>query len=376
MDGAKKLVKVWALVIASLCYCFFVGKLVPKGIKRLLLVAPVVFAFFLVPLHISSVHFGGITAFFVAWLANFKLLLFAFGRGPLSPDPIPHSLPIFLAVSCLPIKIRVDPDSTGNDHDPSRVSHLHTKPKSERGPDGTGKPKSREGPLNYTIKALLLVLFLKAYDYSERMPRKAVLALYALHVYFILELILAAAAAGGRATLGLELEPQFKEAYLATSLQDFWGRRWNLMVSSILRPTVYEPSLRLFSSVLGKMRAPLPAVFSTFVVSALMHELIFYYMGRLRPAWELTWFFLIHGICTTVEIAVKKAIGGRWRFPTAVARMLTVGFVMATALWLFLPEFERCKIADKAFEEYKALGAILDLITQGLLGSATATATT
>ncbi|EOA25726.1 hypothetical protein CARUB_v10019087mg [Capsella rubella] len=332
--------KAWGVVILSLCYTFLIGKLLPKGIKRLILIIPVFFIFFILPfLMIPSVHLLGVTAFFIAWLANFKLFLFALGRGPLSSNPKPLSLPVFLAVSSLPIKIQ-----------------LKSKPLKSRSHEG-----SREGPLIYTIKAVILVILIKVYDYSSKLPDKVLLILYAIHIYFTLELILAAMAAVVRAMSDLELEPQFNKPYLATSLQDFWGRRWNLMVTGILRPTVYEPMVQLFS-ILGRNWSKVPAIFGTFVVSGIMHELIFFYMGRLRPDWKVMWFFLINGFCTTVEIIIKKAINGRWKLQTAVSQFLTLGFVIVTALWLFLPEFERCKIADRALEEYKSIGAVVSEI--------------
>lgn len=337
-------IEAWALVIISLCYSFFISKLVPKGIKRLSLIIPVFFTFFIVPFLISSVHLVGITAFFIAWLANFKLFLFAFGRGPLSSNPEPLSLPIFLAVSSLPInQIQLSPKPP--------KSHSHG-----------------GGPLIYTIKAVLLVLLVNVYEYSTKLPEKAVLTLYAIHIYFILELILAATASLVRAMSNLELEPQFNEPYLATSLQDFWGKRWNLMVTGILRPTVYEPLVQLFS-VLGRNYSRVPAVFGTFVVSGIMHELIFFYMGRLRPDWKVMWFFLINGFCTTVEIAIKKTVNGRWTFPTAIGRVLTLGFVMVTALWLFLPEFVRCNIIERALDEYAAISAVANEIKRRMTAS-------
>ncbi|XP_010503909.1 PREDICTED: acyl-CoA--sterol O-acyltransferase 1-like isoform X1 [Camelina sativa] len=330
-------IKAWGLVIISLCYTFFIARLVPKGIQRLILIIPVLLIFFIVPLLMKpSIHLLGITAFLIGWLANFKVFLFALGRGPLSSNPKPLSLPIFLAVSCLPIKIQLSTKS------PKSGSH------------GGG---SREGPLSYTIKAFLLVLLIKVYDYSSKLPDKALLTLYAIHIYITLELILAAMAAVVRAMSDLELEPQFNEPYLATSLQDFWGRRWNLMVTGILRPTVYDPMVQLFS-VLGRNWSRVPAIFGTFVVSGIMHELIFFYMGRLRPDWKVMCFFLIHGFCTTVEIIIKKTINGRWKLQTAISQLLTLGFVIVTALWLFLPEFKRCNIADRAIEEYKSIGTV------------------
>ncbi|KAL1199819.1 Acyl-CoA--sterol O-acyltransferase 1 [Cardamine amara subsp. amara] len=338
-------IKAWSLVILSLCYTFFVAKLVPKGIKRLILIIPVFLVFFIVPFLISSINLVGTTAFFITWLANFKLFLFALGRGPLSSNPKPLSLPVFLAVSCFPIKIQSSPKPT--------TSQSH---------------RSREGPLSYTIKAVLLILVINVYDYSSKLPDTIVLTLYAIHIYCILELILAATATMVRAMSDLELEPQFNEPYLATSLQDFWGRRWNLMVPGILRPTVYEPIVQLFS-VLGRNWSRVPAVFGTFIVSGIMHELIFYYMGRVWPDWKIMWFFLINGVCTTVEIIIKKAVNGRWRFPTVVGRVLTLGFVMVTSLWLFLPEFERCNIVERGLDEYATISAVAAEITRSMTSS-------
>ncbi|CAF2113740.1 unnamed protein product [Brassica napus] len=329
---AKRLTEAWGSVMVSLCYCFCVGKLVDKGVKRLILMAPVMILFFLVPLHLTTVHMIGTTGFFISWLANFKLYLFAFRNGPLSSPTL--SLPIFLLVSCFPIKLQ----QLGNESKPKRHS-------------------VREGSLFYLVKALPLLLVIQSFRYTHLLPNKAVLLLYGFNMYFSLDLMLAVTASLVRAASSLELEPQFNEPYLATSLQDFWGKRWNLMVSEILRPTVYEPVLRL--SVLPRKWASAPAALATFVVSGIMHELIFFYLGRLRPSWGLMSFFLLHGVCIMAEIALKKAIRRRWSLPTPVARTLTILFVFATGIFLFFPEFQSCKIDQKAFAEYAAVGTFL-----------------
>ncbi|CAA3010826.1 Long-chain-alcohol O-fatty-acyltransferase [Olea europaea subsp. europaea] len=110
------------------------------------------------------------------------------------------------------------------------------------------------------------------YAYREYIHPYIILALYCCHVYLGVELVLAITAVPVRAILGLDLEPQFNEPYLATSLQDFWGRRWNLMVTSILRPTVYHPVRRISTRILGSRWAKPLAILTTFLVSGLMHE--------------------------------------------------------------------------------------------------------
>ncbi|KAK9268220.1 hypothetical protein L1049_010663 [Liquidambar formosana] len=170
-----------------------------------------------------------------------------------------------------------------------------------------------------------------------------------LHLYFTLEIMLAMASAPARFLLGLKLEPQFNNPHLSTSLQDFWGKRWNIMVTNILRPTVYNPLFRFSTRLLGPQWAPLPSVFGAFVVSAAMHELIFYYMGRLRPTGMVSCYFILHG----------KLFDGRFRLPPLVSRPLTVGFVVFSSFRLLVPELIRCNVDVRSFEEYAALGAFV-----------------
>ncbi|PON31426.1 Wax synthase domain containing protein, partial [Trema orientale] len=71
--------------------------------------------------------------------------------------------------------------------------------------------------------------------------------------------------------------------------------------------------------------------------------LLFYYFGRVPPTWEVTWFFLLHGCCLTVEIVLKKALNDTWRLRGLKSGPLTTGFVMLTSFWLFFPQFLRCE---------------------------------
>ncbi|WRX08669.1 Wax synthase domain - like 2 [Theobroma cacao] len=358
-------IKVWLSVLTSLCYCYAIGNMVPKGTNRLIFLLPVVCLFLFLPLNLYSPNLGGVTAFFIAWLGNFKLLLFAFDKGPLTAHT---SLPLFLAVACLPIKIQRNQPSKSQlngqvKENPSSKSHQNGHEK-----ENSSTRKSKEGAVNYAIKGLLLVIMIRVYDYSEYMHPTIILLLYSMHMYFHLEIILALSATMARSLSRLELEPQFNKPYLSTSLQDFWGKRWNLMVTSILRPTVYEPTLRFSSTLIGRKWAPIPSVLSTFVVSALMHELMFYYLGRMTPTGEVTLFFLIHGFFLTVEIALKKALNGKCRLPRLVTGPLTVGFVLGTGFWLFIPQFTRCKVDVRAFEEYAEVGTLLKSASEKVLG--------
>jgi hypothetical protein len=119
MEGeVNKFIKVWLSVFVCLSYRYAIGKIVPRGRRRLLCVLPIVCFFLYLPLNLHSVHLGVITSFFIAWLAHFKLLLFALGKGPLSSDPS-TSLGRFMAVVCFPIKLRQTRNSTPNETDHS-----------------------------------------------------------------------------------------------------------------------------------------------------------------------------------------------------------------------------------------------------------------
>lgn len=227
--------------------------------------------------------------------------------------------------------------------------------------------KSNKGQkLNYGIKTLIFALIIRVYDYSDYIHPYIIMVIYCFHIYLSLDIILAIVSGLARGLLGLQLEPQFNEPYLSTSLQDFWGRRWNLIVTRILRPTIYKPVLSLSANILGRKWAPIPAVMATFVVSGLMHELIFYYLGRVKPTWEITWFFLLHGVCLNLEIYAKKVINGRFKLPRIIGTILTVGFVMITGLWLFFPQLLRCNSDVRALAEYEAIGAFFKDFTRAV----------
>ncbi|KAF8409653.1 hypothetical protein HHK36_005731 [Tetracentron sinense] len=334
----KSFIKLWLSVLASLCYCNFIARKFPKGKIRLLSLLPIFVLFTLLPLNLSSLNIVGPTAFFITWLANFKLLLFSFDQGPLSSIP-PNSILRFISVACLPIKIKTYPS------DPQSPPNIKIK----------DNPISKKSPLNLAIKVLLFALLIRIYDYKQHLHPKIISVLYCCHIYLLLEIILAMGAALARALLGIELEPQFEEPYLSTSLQDFWGKRWNLMVTSILRPTVYNPIRSMSARLLGSEWALMAAMVGTFMVSGLMHELMFFYLTRATPSWEVMWFFVLHGICTALEVLMKKSLTGRWRLHRAVSRPLVVGFVVTTSIWLFFPQMIRNGVDVRAIEEYAVL---------------------
>ncbi|KAM0878618.1 hypothetical protein ACQ4PT_034751 [Festuca glaucescens] len=253
-----------AAVAAAMAYARLATSRVGPGLVRLAALLPVLLVLPVPPFTFSPILLRTVSALFLVWLCGFKLLLAA-GHGPLHP-----ALPVVLFVACaaLPIKLR-----------------------------DRGAEKSRSLPpeflLSYAAKAALFAALISLRRIRARMPAYAVVAFDGAHVYLTLELFMASAAAFARALLGAELEPQFDRPYLASSLRDFWGHRWNLMVPGALRPSVYRP-------VRARLGAP-AGVLATFLVSGLMHVLMFYYITLEAGTGEVTAFFLLHGACVVAD---------------------------------------------------------------------------
>ncbi|KAL1814831.1 hypothetical protein ACET3Z_017405 [Daucus carota] len=324
MEGEiNKLGYVCSSVIASLCYCYFVSSKISPGLSRLLSVLPIFCLFIILPYYLSSGFNTALITFFTTWLSNFKLLLFCFGHGPLSSPNC--SLAFFISIASLPIRIR---ENHGTN---KRILHL-----------------------NLSLKVVVFAVLLKVlWCYGGALHHKMIQCVYCCLCFLLIEILigLSNTLAGALVGVEFEFEPS-NEPYLSTSLQDFWGKRWNLTVTTSLRDTVYKPVRKASEVVLGKNLAPVPAVMAAFLVSGLMHELLFYNVTRSYPTWEMTGFFVLHGICVVVEVGLKNWARGRgWRLPWPVSTGLTVGFVLATSLWLFFPPLIRSGADTRVLEE-------------------------
>ncbi|CAL0334569.1 unnamed protein product [Lupinus luteus] len=376
---------VWTIATATMCYCHTIGKFISHGKARLVAIFPAILILLLLPLRLISIHLGGPTSFFLAWLSTFKLLLFALGKGPLSSNP-PLPFSHFVPLSLLPIKLfqtqhQPHLSNTQNSHtnlpsdkipekadvDVNNLTPPDNKDVSRNMQNSQVTKKGHKSPLHkvYAIMVFVLALLIPLYANKEVLHPKFILFLYCLHMYIGLEFLFGLTSLSARKLHGLELEPQFNEPYLCTSLQDFWGRRWNLMVNRILHPTIYEPVVNESTRFIGRKWASMIGVLATFTVSGLMHELVFYYIKREKRTWE-TWepswdsmcFFVLHGVCLAIELALKKALKGKWQLPRLVSWLLTVVFVFYTAVSLFVPALVRCHVYEKGIRELNVIAEL------------------
>lgn len=287
------------MVLGSLGYCYFLVKKIPKGILRLIFLLPIFYIFSVLPWQFSSsASARGLSSFFITWITSFKLLLFAFDRGPLTS--LQNYLD-FAIVSIFPLKIK------NNNNFPPLVS----------------------------IALILVPVFLvfngTIYTQKYNGISKFQLFLYGLTTLTWLYMV--------RVVARYELVPFSNHPYLATSLKDFWGRRWNRMSSDILRQTVYDPTRKSLAGVVGLGGAKMGAMISTLVVSGIMHELVFYYITfGSKPTWEVAWYFVLQGLCMVLEAGLMRLakLKGWTPLHPAVSIVLTVGFVIVTCYWLLI----------------------------------------
>ncbi|XP_040379653.1 probable long-chain-alcohol O-fatty-acyltransferase 5 [Oryza brachyantha] len=322
----RSLVAVAAAVSVAMWYVRLASRRLRPGLPRLVAFLPVLAVLPVLPLAFRAVHPRAISGFFLAWLAEFKLLLLAAGQGPLDPS-LP--LPAFVAIAIFPVRQR-DPTTK----------------------NATG---SGLAPVTSAVMAALLAAIVSLYRHKERMNPYALLVLYSLHVYLALELVLAFAAAVVRAVMGMDLEPQFDQPYLSAHLRDFWGRRWNLSVPAVLRPCVSRPVRALAG---GGAAGAAAGVLAAFLVSGVMHELMFYYITLHPPTGEATAFFALHGACAVAE-GWWAAHKGWPRPPRPVATALSLALVMATGFWLFFPPITRPGADKMVIAESEAVVAFV-----------------
>ncbi|CAN6163273.1 unnamed protein product [Urochloa humidicola] len=318
----------------GMLYARFAAAFTRPGPRRLLALAPVLALLLALPFSVPLYSARGLAAFFLVWLGEFKLLLLAFGRGPL--DPTLRPLP-FAFTAALPVKLR-QPHKTPSDASASAAAAV------------TAEKTVALPLLSSGIKVAVMALALRLLSlYNKAMHPYAFFALFGVIIYCLLDSLLPCLAMAGKAALGMEMEPQFNKPYLSSSLQDFWGRRWNLMVSAVLRPAVYDP--------VRERHGAAAAALAAFLVSGLMHEVVVWYLTFRAPTGHVTAFFALHGACVCAERWCARRRWGRRAVPRAVAAPLVVAFVAATAFWLFFPSIFGGEMGDLYLAEVAALAS-------------------
>lgn len=336
----------------GIAYTYYTARRLPRGFPRLLAVIPVVVMYIILPWQVSTLHMKGFTAFAFMWIGSFRLLMLCFDVGPLATPWAQSNLFNFMAVAVFPVKLR----------EPNSENDSHT------------KSMKWKTVIKSTVKGCLLLAIIYMYSFTNQIPYSLKLVLFCVYLFLAMDIAVLAFAALANACLGVEIEPQFNKPYLSSSLTDFWGRRWNLVVTDTLRPSVYDPIVyiclkahkRLEKRNGGKKQtkagekppiwARAIAVLLTFVVSGLIHELLFCCMTETRtPTWEVTAFFIFHGLCTSIEAGFRRGCLSPYiKLPRFIAIPMTFIVIYKTGFWLFFPPISRSGIDVKVMAEYDA----------------------
>ena len=102
---------------------------------------------------------------------------------------------------------------------------------------------------------------------------------------------------------------QMIHPWMATSLQEFWGSRWNLTVQSSLKRIAFDPMYTWTRHTirLHKNTCFLIATLSVFCFSAFMHEWLL--IGALNTSTlEQSAFFLLHALLLILETLICKVV--------------------------------------------------------------------
>jgi hypothetical protein len=111
--------------------------------------------------------------------------------------------------------------------------------------------------------------------------------------------------------IGIAVPSNHRAPILARSAQEFWGKRWNPLVSNWLSHFVFRPSAR--------RRHPLLGLVAAFAVSGLMHSWLVVVAIGWRPALLICAYFVVQGLFVLGETRIRPQ-----NWPPLAARVWTV----------------------------------------------------
>ncbi|KAI9472174.1 MAG: hypothetical protein EXX96DRAFT_583120 [Benjaminiella poitrasii] len=132
----------------------------------------------------------------------------------------------------------------------------------------------------------------------------------------------------------------FNFPFLSTSLRDFWGNRWNMIVRNMFHKQIFSKrALTTEKGTSTSWERDLKGL-RIFCISGLMHEAIMMIVHR-QIHLEQWAFFMVQGIAIYFQLKViPKAL--RERVPHFLSNILTIMFLGCTGK-LFLASFIRAK---------------------------------
>jgi len=132
----------------------------------------------------------------------------------------------------------------------------------------------------------------------------------------------------GWRSLGVNALPLMRHPLRASSLTEFWGRRWNTAFHELASRYIFRPWQRAVGAT--------GATLLVFLVSGLIHELVISLPARGGYGLPTT-YFVVQGVGAALErsgfgkrLGLRRGLRG-WLF--------TAAFTTGPAFWLFHPPF-------------------------------------
>ena len=127
---------------------------------------------------------------------------------------------------------------------------------------------------------------------------------------------------------GRDIVPLMNAPERATSLSEFWGRRWNTAFRDFAHQSVFKPAARRWGAA--------TATWIGFVFSGLVHELAISVPAGGGYGWPLA-YFVLQGLGVWIErLATRRGIRVRGGLR---GRCFTALFTLPAAVFLFHPTF-------------------------------------
>ncbi|KAG0580721.1 hypothetical protein M758_4G197300 [Ceratodon purpureus] len=365
------------VAILAAAYCYWIVRRLPQGLPRLIVSTPLFVVFAYLPLIFNrQTHLVGIAMFYciMTWMATFKVLLLCWNTGPGSDPWVANCFPRFAIVMTYPAHMK----RTGKVVKKVPVAYT-------RWVDHVTKSEVWYMLLlRSALKLIALVIILQLLLQPEPYPKIIIHLLFSIQLYLFVTIVLEILAAFANTVFGITIEPHFDNPFAAVSLEEFWARRWNLLVSNALRETVFNPVYYLLQKLItwhqevslkrsksdvtesmtqdfeaakepkdgrGFDLPKLLAMLAAFLVSGLAHELSVYYV-TLKVTWEMNSFFVVQGIAVALEAAWKIYVPGI-RPTRIVGKLLTLTFAFITSHWLFWPPIDG--VSDQVLLEVKRM---------------------
>lgn len=153
---------------------------------------------------------------------------------------------------------------------------------------------------------------------------------------------------------GFDVQPLFRDPLKATSLADFWSKRWNLAFVEMDKILFLKPLRRVLSAS--------QAIFAIFLISGILHELAISYPAFTNWGTPFV-YFVIQGVAVTVEAKVLKPhlqnvfLGRVWTYLCILAP-LPLLFSPSFQTAFITPLFETAHgfITSKTLRDWLSLG--------------------